>query len=99
VWFVNYMQSRRSHRSLDDFVATDDLYASATLDAYAEGWALTFFLAETRHASYARYLKAMAQRNPLVPYAAAERVADFHKAFGDSKFLEADYLRFFEKLK
>jgi len=99
VWFGNYMQSRRDPHSLDDFVATDDLYASATLDAYAEGWALTFFLAETRHASYGRYLKSIAQRNPLTPYTAAERVADFHRAFGDTKFLEADYLRFFEKLK
>lgn len=99
VWFGNYMQSRRKPHSLENFLATDDLYASATLDAYSEGWALTFFLAETRHASYARYLKSIAQRNPLKPYTAAERVADFHRAFGDSKTLEADYLRFFEKLK
>jgi hypothetical protein len=99
VWFGNYMQSRRNPHSLDDFVATDDLYASATLDAYAEGWALTFFLAETRHASYGRYLKSIAQRNPLVAYTAAERVADFRKAFGDTKYLEADFMRFFEKLK
>jgi len=99
VWFGNYMQSRRNPHSLDDFVATDGLYASATLDAYAEGWALTFFLAETRHASYGRYLKSIAQRNPLVPYSAADRVADFRRAFGDTKYLEADFLRFFEKLK
>ncbi len=99
VWFGNYMLSRRRPHSLDDFVATDDLYSSATLDAYAEGWALTFFLAETRHASYGRYLKSIAQRNPLVQYSAADRVADFRRAFGDTKYLEADYLRFFEKLK
>jgi hypothetical protein len=99
VWFGNYMQSRRRPHSLDDFVATDDFYSSATLDAYSEGWALTFFLAETRHASYGRYLKSIAQRNPLVQYSTADRVADFRRAFGDTKYLEADYLRFFEKLK
>jgi len=99
VWFGNYMTSRRKPHSLVDFVATDDLYASATLDAYSEGWALTFFLAETRHASYGRYLKSIAQRNPLKSYPAAERVADFRKAFGDLKTVETDYLRFFEKLK
>ncbi len=99
VWFGNYMQSRRKPHSLVDFVATDDLYSSATLDAYSEGWALTFYLAETRHASYGRYLKSIVQRNPLKPYTAAERVADFRRAFGDTKTLEADYLRFFEKLK
>ena len=80
-------------------MATDDLYSSATLDAYAEGWALTFFLAETRHASYGRYLKLIVQRNPLKAYSAAERVADFRRAFGDVNALETDYLRFFEKLK
>ena len=99
VWFGNYLQSRRKPHSLADFVATDDLYSSATLDAYAEGWALTFFLAETRHSSYGRYLKSIAQRNPLKAYPAAERVADFRKAFGALKTLETDYLRFFENLK
>ena len=67
VWFGNYMQSRRQPHSLADFVANDDLYSSATLDAYSEGWALTFFLAETRHASYGHYLKLIVQRNPLKP--------------------------------
>jgi Protein of unknown function (DUF1570) len=99
VWFGNYLQSRRQPHSLVDFLATDDLYSSATLDAYAEGWALTFFLAETRHASYGRYLKSIVQRNPLRAYPAAERVADFRRAFGDVNALETDYLRFFEKLK
>jgi Protein of unknown function (DUF1570) len=99
VWFGNYRQARRKPHSLVNFVATDDLYSSDTLDAYAEGWALTFFLAETRHASYGRYLKSIAQRNPLKAYPAAERVSDFRKAFGDLKTLESDYLRFFEKLK
>ena len=93
------MQSRRQPHSLADFVANDDLYSSATLDAYSEGWALTFFLAETRHASYGRYLKLIVQRNPLKHYTADERVADFRKAFGDVNRLEVEFLRFFEKLK
>jgi hypothetical protein len=84
---------------LKDFVATDDLYTSATLDAYAEGWALTFFLAETRHGSYGRYLKTLVARNPLLVYTDDERVADFRKAFGNLKSLEAEYVRFFENLK
>jgi Protein of unknown function (DUF1570) len=99
LWFENYLKSRRRPHSLKDFVATDDLYASATLDAYAEGWALTFFLAETRHGSYGRYLKSLVARNPLLVYADDERVADFRKAFGTLKSLEAEYVRFFENLK
>jgi hypothetical protein len=99
LWFENYLKSRREPHSLKDFVATDDLYASATLDAYAEGWALTFFLAETRHGSYGRYLKTLVARNPLLVYSDDERVADFRKAFGNLKSLEAEYVRFFENLK
>jgi hypothetical protein len=99
LWFENYLKSRRRPHSLKDFVGTDDLYTSATLDAYAEGWALTFFLAETRHGSYGRYLKSLVARNPLLVYTDEERVADFRKAFGNLKSLEAEYVRFFENLK
>jgi hypothetical protein len=99
LWFENYLKSRRLPHSLKDFVATDDLYASATLDAYAEGWALTFFLAETRHGSYGRYLKSLVARNPLLVYTGEERVADFRKSFGNLKSLEAEYVRFYENLK
>jgi Protein of unknown function (DUF1570) len=99
LWFENYLRSRRRPQSLKDFVATDDLYASATLDAYAEGWALTFFLAETRHGSYGRYLKSLVARNPLQIYTNEDRVADFRRAFGNLKSLEAEYVRFYENLK
>jgi hypothetical protein len=99
LWFQNYLNSRRQPHSLKNFVASDDLYSSATLDAYAEGWALTFFLAETRHGSYGRYLKTLVSRNPLLVYTEQERVADFRKSFGDLKSLEAEYVRFFENMK
>jgi len=99
LWFENYLKSRRRPHSLKDFVGTDDLYASSTLDAYAEGWALTFFLAETRHGSYGRYLKSLVARNPLLVYTEDERMADFRKAFGNLKSLEAEYVRFYENLR
>jgi Protein of unknown function (DUF1570) len=99
LWFENFLKSRRQPHSLRDFIANDDRYASATLDAYAEGWALTFFLAETRHGSYGRYLKTLVARNPLYVYTDAERVADFKKSFGDLKSLENEYVRFYENLK
>jgi hypothetical protein len=99
LWFENYLRARRKPQSLKEFVGTDDLYASATLDAYAEGWALTFFLAETRHGSYGRYLKSLVARNPMRVYTYEDRVADFRKAFGNLKSLEAEYVRFYENLK
>jgi hypothetical protein len=99
LWFENYLKHRRRPHSLKDFISTDDMYASSTLDAYAEGWALTFFLAETRHTSYGRYLKSLVARNQLLVYTEEERVADFRRAFGNMRTLESDYVKFYENLK
>lgn len=100
VWFRNYAQSRRKPKSLAAFVSEDKPYQAAALDAYAEGWALSFYLIETRSANYARYLKTIANRDPMKDYPAEERLADFKKAFGsDLDLLEADFLRFITRLE
>lgn len=100
VWFGNFAKSRRSANSLEEFVASDRLFGSSILDAYSQAWALTFFLVETRSSQYSKYLSAIMQRDPLVDYGPAERVADFKGAFGsDIKMLEADFLRFIGGIK
>lgn len=85
---------RRQPRSLSRFLASDQPFRATMLDAYAEGWALTFFLAETRSAKYARYLRGLAARDPLKPYPAPDRLKDFQAAFGDVDRLEVAFLRF-----
>src|SRR5690606_7701357 len=82
MWFTKYAQSRRKPKSLVEFIASDKKYASAAPDAYAEGWALTFFLLETRAGKYSSYLRTIAARDPKLPYTAEDRVADFRNAFG-----------------
>ena len=100
LWFQNYAQSRRKPKSLAAFVCSDHKFQSATLDAYAEAWALSFYLIETRPSKYAGYLKAIAERDPLKDYPAEERLADFQNAFGnDLEMLEADFLRFISRLE
>jgi hypothetical protein len=100
LWFGEYRKSRRKPKSLAAFVGSDALFKSATLDAYSEAWALSFYLIESRPSQYARYLKGISERNPLQPYEPTERVDDFKKAFGaDLALLEADFLRFYERLK
>ncbi|QDT29599.1 hypothetical protein Enr10x_49540 [Gimesia panareensis] len=99
IWFMNYARSRRKQDSLRTFIREDNLFKSATLDAYAESWALTFFLVETQPARYARYLKQIARRDPLQPYTAEERERDFQKAFQTSlRAMEVDYLKFMDQL-
>lgn len=51
------------------------------LDAYARGWALTFFLIQTRKAAFVDYLETIAAKSPLVDDSPEERLADFRAAF------------------
>jgi hypothetical protein len=99
VWFGDFSKSRRPDKSLAEFLAGDELFQRATLDAYSQAWALSFFLIETRPSDYARYLRTVADRDPMQPYPAEERLADFRSAFGaDLEWLDTEFLRFFEKL-
>lgn len=99
LWFTHYAQKRRAKESLRSFIRDDSLFRSATLDAYAEAWALTFYLVETQPARYARYLKQISQRDPLKEYSADDREQDFKDAFKTNiRTMEADYLNFMNQL-
>ena len=100
LWFSNFAKSRRKPKSLAAFIGSDDMFKSATLDAYSQAWALTFYLIETRRRQYAQYLKAIAARDPLSSYSSKERIDDFKKAFGKNwDLLEAAFLRHLKRLK
>ncbi|MFK7776970.1 MAG: DUF1570 domain-containing protein [Gimesia sp.] len=99
LWFANYSQQRRKKDSLRSFIRDDRLFISSPFDAYAEAWALTFFLVETQPSRYARYLKKISQRDPLKEYSAESREQDFKDAFKTNlKALEVDYLKFTNRL-
>jgi hypothetical protein len=100
LWFGNYSNTRRTAKSLEAFLSNDELFRSAVLDAYSEAWAFSFFLIETRPRPYGDYLRAIAARDPLRAYPAAERLADFKKAVSrDLPLLEAEFLRFMAAIK
>jgi hypothetical protein len=85
---------------LAEIVASDELFGSNPGAAYAEAWAMTFFLVETEPGKYVRYLKRTAARPAFQDYTAAERVADFVAVFGgDWRMLEARFLRFMEGVR
>jgi len=98
-WFQNYRRQRRPTDSLEAFLRDDTLFKRASLDAYSQSWALTFYLVETRPAEFARYLKAISARDPLTRYDADSRVANFRDAFGkDLGVIENGLLRFHDRL-
>lgn len=99
VWFMNSRQGRRPARRLEEFLQQDELFTSATLDAYSEAWALSFYLLETRPVEYSSYLRGIAARDPLMEYTAEQRLADFRAAFGkDLNWLEGQYLRYIDDI-
>ena len=88
---------RHKPELLMSLVTNDRLFQINAGAAYAESWALTFFLVETQPRKYAQYLAKTAQRPPFTEYTAAQRIADFTGAFGnDWRMLEARMLRFYQ---
>jgi hypothetical protein len=96
-WFMQ--RTRGNVLPVKDFIAADRPFGAATLDAYAESWALAFYLSERRPADYTKYLQAIQDHDPLADYSPDERVADFQKAFGkDLDWLQVEWLRFMDGL-
>ena len=94
------MKRRRKPKSLESFLASDAPFGKSVYDAYAESWALSFFLIENRSNQYSAYLRAIAARDPLKSYTAKQRVDDFKKAFGkDLGRIESAFLRWIAGLR
>ncbi|WP_197440401.1 DUF1570 domain-containing protein [Polystyrenella longa] len=100
LWFKDYAESRRPDQSLPQFIVSDDLFQSSSLDAYSEAWALSFYLLETRPRQYVDYLKRVSTRSNGRLYTPDERLTDFQEVIHHSlPKVEMDYLRFHAKLK
>jgi hypothetical protein len=79
---------------LKSFVASDALFKSDPLDAYALSWALTYYLTEQNGQTYLRYMQKIAALPPGTEYDAKRRVPEFEAAFGDNwQLLEANVAR------
>lgn len=101
VVFQNFVQTkRRPPKSLRSFIESEDLYESSVLDYYAQSWALTFFLVETRPRNYSAYLKRIAARDPFAEYPAKERIADFEQTIhADVDWLDVQLVKYIDGVK
>lgn len=98
--FKQYLKSKRKVGSLAEFVSSDRLYFQDPSAAYAEAWALSFYLMETRPRQFADYLRRTVERKPFEDYTSQQRLADFTAVFGnDLRLLEAQFVREIERLK
>jgi len=86
--------------NLETYIASNQAFDRLPILAYAEAWALTFFLSETRPKEYAQYLAITADRPLFSEYSTADRVADFRQAFGeDMKLLDSHFMSFMKELR
>jgi Protein of unknown function (DUF1570) len=94
--FRDFMKTRRPSGSLKAMLTADEKFhtANTALDAYAEAWALSYYLIIRHKAKYAEYLRTIAAKKPLEKDEAEERLAEFEAAFGDVADVERDFTRF-----
>jgi hypothetical protein len=98
--FHDYVATRRKPGTLMTLLSTDQAFRSDVEGAYAEAWALSFYLCETQPRLYAQYLAKTADRPLFSEYTAAERVADFQDVFGrEMKMFETKFLRYMAEVK
>lgn len=92
--FRDYLR-RRPADSLKSLIASDQRVRDArqAADAYAEAWALNYFLIRHRPKQFQQYLQRLSKKPPLVWDEPVERLAEFTAAFGDLAELDADFLR------
>jgi hypothetical protein len=98
--FRQYLGHRPAD-SLSTLVSGDKRFrdTSQAVDAYAEAWALTYFLARQKPKQYVEYLQIQAAKKPCVDTAPAERIAEFERVFGELRRLDAEFVRQMAKVQ
>jgi len=93
--FQQYLRQRPTD-SLKTLISSDDrlIDVNQGLDAYAESWALTYYLIHKHPKQYVAYLKVLSRKRPLVYDEKATRLAEFEKEFGPLAKLDADFLNY-----
>jgi hypothetical protein len=73
---------------------------NTTLDAYAEAWALNYFLLKKYAKQYQAYLQELSKKTPLVPQTGEERLALFEEKLGKSLAeIDREFVPFLQKLQ
>ncbi len=99
--FRSYL-SRRPPDSLLTLIRDDERLRNTdqTLDAYAEAWALTYFLIRQYPRQYVEYLKMLSQKKPLVWDEPEKRIRELKAAFGeDLQRLDTEFLRYMSQVR
>ncbi|QDV30571.1 hypothetical protein Spb1_25050 [Planctopirus ephydatiae] len=94
------MQQKLPQGWLRALIESDDLFETRALDAYAQAWAVTFFLLETRPSQYVRLLTTFDKTDRKMNESiTSRRLRHFIESLGkEPESLEIEIKRFFEDL-
>ncbi len=98
--FREYLPQRPA-TSLKSLISDDKRIrdARAALDAYAEAWALNYYLIRNHPKQYLAYLQMLSEKKQLFWDSPQTRLKEFQAAFGDNLGqLDADFLRRMQKV-
>ena len=95
--FQQYLLKRPTD-SLKTLISSDNRLVDVTqaVDAYAESWALTYFLIHRHPKEYVAYLRVLSRKHPLEYDEKATRLAEFEKQFGPLGKLDDDFLNYMQ---
>jgi hypothetical protein len=69
-------------------------------DAYAEAWAMTYFLIRTKRKEYFQYMKELSESKPLVQLDRRERIEMFQRIFDtDLPTLDRQFLLYMARVQ
>jgi hypothetical protein len=95
--FWQYRQERPAD-SLKTLISRDDRLVNPkqAVDAYAESWALTYYLIHKHPKEYVAYLRVLSRKQPLVVDDKATRIAEFERQFGPLGKVDADFMTYMQ---
>ena len=103
--FRDYL-SRRPAKSLLSLISDDIRFRdpSQALDAYAEAWALNYYLIHQKPKEFNAYMEVMAAKKTFVAPPADQkaglRTKEFQAAFGDDlDHLDADFVKYMQRIR
>jgi len=99
--FRDYL-ARRGPRSLESLLIDDSRFRDPRQvnDAYAEGWALNYYLFQKHAKKYHAYLAGLAKKRPLVEDSTEERLREFKTAFGlDLQAFDEEFVRYMQRVE
>jgi hypothetical protein len=93
--FQKFMPTRPAD-SLETLLRDDRRFTDSKqmMDAYAEAWALTYFLIKKHSKEYISYLRMLSEKKPLLQDAPERRIDEFRRAFGELPKLDAEFVRY-----